>query len=156
MMIKNSILNKIKKIESVYKPPDDKPVLIIYFKEFQDLETDHTKNLFSIMKLGDDFDEIMSQSNSTEKEVLQAIKDNPNVLVLTGGNENEFTNLLAKAKQIDEELNGILTNPGLNDIGRDKAIELLRVKNKDFDTSVNHIKQVVSSLLLELENKWKS
>ena len=67
-----------------------------------------------------------------------------------------FTNLLAKAKQIDEELNGILTNPGLNDIGRDKAIELLRVKNKDFDTSVNHIKQVVSSLLLELENKWKS
>ena len=52
-----------------------------------------------------------------------------------------FTNLLAKAKQIDEELNGILTNPGLNDIGRDKAIELL---------------QVVSSLLLELENKWKS
>ena len=89
MMIKNSILNKIKKIESVYKPPDDKPVLIIYFKEFQDLETDHTKNLFSIMKLGDDFDEIMSQSNSTEKEVLQAIKDNPDVLVLTGGNENE-------------------------------------------------------------------
>ena len=86
MMIKNSILNKIKKIESVYKPPDDKPVLIIYF---QDLETNHTKNLFSIMKLGDDFDEIMSQSNSTEKEVLQAIKDNPNVLVLTGGNENE-------------------------------------------------------------------
>lgn len=41
------------------------------------------------MKHGDDFDEIMSQSNSTEKEVLQAMKDNPNVLVLTGGNEDE-------------------------------------------------------------------
>lgn len=46
MMIKNSILNKIKKIESVYKPPDDKPVLIVYIKEFQDLDTDHTQNLF--------------------------------------------------------------------------------------------------------------
>ena len=68
MMIKNSILNKIKKIESVYKPPDDKPVLIVYIKEFH---------------------EIMSRSNSTEKEVLQAIKDNPNVFVITGGNENE-------------------------------------------------------------------
>ena len=67
-----------------------------------------------------------------------------------------FTNLLVKAKHIDEEFNGILTNPGLNDIGKDKAIELLRVKHKDFDTSVNHIKQVVSSLLLELEDKWKS
>ena len=67
-----------------------------------------------------------------------------------------FTNLLVKAKQIDEELNGILTNTGLNDIGKDKAVELLRVKHKDFETSVNHIKQVVSSLLVELENKWKS
>ena len=89
MMIKNSILNKIKKIESVYKPPDDKPVLIVYIKEFQDLDTDHTQNLFSIMRHGDDFDEIMSRSNSTEKEVLEAIKDNPNVFVITGGNENE-------------------------------------------------------------------
>ena len=67
-----------------------------------------------------------------------------------------FTNLLVKTKQIDEEFNGVLTNPGLNDIGKDKAIELLRVKHKDFETSVNHIKQVVSSLLVELENKWKS
>lgn len=67
-----------------------------------------------------------------------------------------FTNLLVKTKQIDEELNVILTNPGLNDIGKDKAIELLRVKHKDFETSVNHIKQVVSLLLPELENKWKS
>ena len=67
-----------------------------------------------------------------------------------------FTNLLVKTKQIDEELNVILTNPGLNDIGKDKAIELLRVKHKDFETSVNYIKQVVSLLLPELENKWKS
>lgn len=29
--------------------------------------------------------------------------------------ESLFTNLLVKAKQIDEELNGILTNPGLKD-----------------------------------------
>ena len=28
-----------------------------------------------------------------------------------------FTNLLVKTKQIDEEFNGVLTNPGLNDIG---------------------------------------
>ena len=62
-----------------------------------------------------------------------------------------FTNLLVKTKQIDEELNVILTNPGLNDIGKDKAIELLRVKHKDFETSVNYIKQVVSLLLPELE-----
>ena len=41
MMIKNSILNKIKKIESVYKPPDDKPVLIIYFKEFRSVAEFH-------------------------------------------------------------------------------------------------------------------
>jgi len=30
------------------------------------------------------------------------------------------------------------------------------VKHKDFETSVNYIKQVVSLLLPELENKWKS
>lgn len=78
------LLKRLEKIEALNKPPDDTPLAIIYLKNVEDIETGEQKNVFSIYRMSDKFDKVMSESNATEAEVLEVAERYPNIKFIKG------------------------------------------------------------------------